>query len=199
MITPQRADYAAAIFPDRHRVCGVRMLPLTLGHALLLQRIPSPYALGNDPRKAGLGDTVLAAYVCSRPWRRAALGVNAVWIKGWIRWRSWRRWHREVNDHIALLGYLSAAWSIPTVFGRQRGGVERGSDAIQIQVSVQRKLWGKSLEAALDTPVAEALLDQMERLEEDGVLRIWGNRDGALLAKLNEIEARQATTPNPDN
>lgn len=201
MSTDRQADYAAALLPDRHRVCGVLMQIHTLGHALLLRRLRSPYALGSGAGLPGLGDTVLAAYVCSRSWERASHGVDSFWIRVWIRVRSWRRWHREQEDVIAMSAYLQQAWATPTTFGTKRGGAERGSDRLQVLVSRQRKVWGKSLPQALSTSVSEAVLDHLEQLEESGDIRLWGPRDSALRSKLEEIQTKRemVATPNATN
>lgn len=195
MSTTQQADYSAALFPDTHRVCGLRMMPHTLGHALLLRRVCNPYAIGGEAGTAGLGHTVAAAFICSRPWEKAAVGLDAWWIRAWIRIRSSLRWNQEIPDKLGMLAYLSAAWQTPKAFRRDRGGAQRGSDQIQILLTWQRRNWGKSMDAAMGTPVAVALMEHMERLEEEGVIRLWGDRDSALHAKLDEMEARRKASP----
>ena len=188
-----RANYPAAIWPDAHRVCGVRMKPHTLGHALLLRRLRNPYAIDAERMPIRFGDTIQAAYICSRSWRRAAWGVSHWSSFLWIRFRSFLRWRTEDEDRAAMEAYLFAAWDVPTVFGRRRGAAERGTDPIQILIHRQRQLWGHSMDAALSVPLGIAVLDQIGCLEEQGSLRVAGERDAALYAKLEEITAKYAT------
>lgn len=181
--------YAKAIWPDPAACCGVRLRPFCLGHALLLQRLGSPFAR-DDSTSAGLGDLVTAVYVCSRNWRAAARGIRGRWFGFWARWRAFRRWKHEDADAAAWNAYLRAGWFSPKTWkGQDRSGI-RGTDAVQILVATQRLRWGKSIRAALDTPVAEAIMDHLDQLEAGGALRVWGARDDALSAKLEEILGR---------
>lgn len=183
--------YSEALWPDPVRVAGVRLQPLTLGHALLLQRLRSPYATG--AAVAGLGDLLLAVYVCSRPWKRAAEGIHGRWFGPWIRWRGFRCWRDEERHAEAFARYLADAWAAPRTWRDGRAsGSPRGSDILQVLVVTQRSRWGKSLAAALDTLVAEAVMDHIEALEAGGALRVWGPLDDAMAAKLDEIASRSA-------
>jgi len=184
------AWYANALWPDPVRCCGIRLRPLTLGHALLLQRIGSPFAR-EDGAGAGLGDLIAAVYVCSRSWRRAARGLNRPrWFGLWARWMAFRRWKREARDAADWAAYLRASWSAPKTWrGKDTTGV-RGIDVLQLLVVTQRIRFGKPLEEALETPVAIAIMDHLESLEGGGALRVWGSRDDALASKLEEILAR---------
>lgn len=55
---------AEAFLNAEHRVCGLQMLPLSLGHAFTLEAIASPFykgELGNEEQLR------MAAWICSRP------------------------------------------------------------------------------------------------------------------------------------
>jgi len=55
---------AEAFLNAEHTVCGLRMRPLSLGHAFTLEAIASPFykgELGNEEQLR------MAAWICSRP------------------------------------------------------------------------------------------------------------------------------------
>lgn len=181
--------YAAALWPDSVRACGLRLRPHSLGHALLLQRLRSPFAPGSAA-PAGLGELVLAAFVCSRSWRAAAAGINRPGFGLWARWTAFRRWRHEGRDAGAFRAYLSAAWRAPKSWARRNGGSQRGTDPVQLLIVTQRVRWQKPLRVALDTPVAEAILDHLEGLEAGGALRLWNARDHEMAERLEGILQR---------
>jgi hypothetical protein len=55
---------AEAFLNADHRVCGLRLRPLSIGHAFTLEAIGSPFYHG---QKGDLDQLQLAAWICSRP------------------------------------------------------------------------------------------------------------------------------------
>jgi hypothetical protein len=55
---------AEAFLNAKHRVCGLTMLPLSVGHAFTLEAIASPFYHGQMGSESELR---LAAWICSRP------------------------------------------------------------------------------------------------------------------------------------
>lgn len=82
-------EYAAKIFPSPRRVLGIPLVPLTIGHALLLYRIQSPFFLGGDVLP---GQLVRAIYCLSRPCAAAADGLQSRRV-AWLL----RLWGRQVK------------------------------------------------------------------------------------------------------
>jgi hypothetical protein len=98
-MTPATPSFLRAVVPPVVRLGGRRLLPLTLGHAVLLRAVGSPFApypavssdevrIPNEGTAAGsasafatrnpspvtapgLGDVALARFILSRPWRDA--------------------------------------------------------------------------------------------------------------------------------
>lgn len=65
------ARYTEAALPNTSRALGVNLLPVTMGHAVLLQRIGSPFAPFvpfDESVEIGFGDVAEAIHVLSRPW-----------------------------------------------------------------------------------------------------------------------------------
>jgi len=99
------ADYLSAQLPATRFIAGVAVQPFCLGHALLLQRLRSPFM--DSAAVPGMGDALLALWVCSRPATEAIAQIHGGRIKWWLKWRSWRLRFWEpaalvelVRDHI---------------------------------------------------------------------------------------------------
>lgn len=160
------------------------LLPHTLGHALLLQRLGNPFAgrLQGDPPPARVGDLVQALLVCTRP-HSLAIRMIDTWIeRPWMAvssWRICRHGLERVRDE--LVAYLEASW--PTInWWRTEGGRLRSSGAELIQVLIDRQRRnGLSLDEALGVPVAVASWDAAVEAERNGSISIRGSEDEAML------------------
>lgn len=83
----QESQFLECLFQPRFRVLGREMLPMEVGHLLLLMRLEK---LLLPPCYPGGGDLAVATYVCERPWDQACRDVQRA---GWayrqrIRWRA---------------------------------------------------------------------------------------------------------------
>lgn len=192
--------YADALFQDRHRACGVDLLPMTLGHALLLQRLGSPFAgqrpaLGEKRPDISFSDILLVAFVCSRNWRSAARAVNRRRSAWWLRWK-WvtRRWHIS-RDTMAFFAWHSVQWRSPSFSANvsDASGLERGAEWVHILTVFCCRNMGCSHSEALDVPLPVATLDYLVFQEEQGAIRINEARDNDLesLALAAAEEAKQ--------
>ena len=62
--------------PPAPVVLGVRLVPYTVGHAILLQRLRSPYVLGGEISSNDLAEAVL---VCSQSPLESIRSIKSVW------------------------------------------------------------------------------------------------------------------------
>lgn len=194
-----RSDYGAAVFPDRHRVAGVVLNQLTLGHALLLKRLDSPFG-AEDERQLTHEQTLLAVYVCSLGWRLAAKRVNGRRVRWWLKWTLAKRIDNEREDNASALRYFRAAWRCPQTFkgdGCRSGGV-RGAENIHILIAHQRACFRKTMDEAMDTPVAMAILDRLEAMEEVGTIRIWSAVHDAQAETIEKLKSGEIQIPKPE-
>jgi hypothetical protein len=65
--------FASAAIARPPRVLLFQLLPMQLGHALLLEALESPYMVGGP---CGRPDVALAAWICSRPATVAMDGIQ---------------------------------------------------------------------------------------------------------------------------
>lgn len=184
--------YSEALYPDRHRCCGVDLLPMTLGHALLLQRLGSPFAAARPAPAFGTfhkqgpsgADMLLACLVCSRPAARAAWIVNSRWGALWLKWKWTVRRFRMGDDMAALLRWYAVQWHLPDFVPTRtsEGGAPRGAEFLHQLVVFCCSHLGCSHAEALEVPVAVAQYDYICHIEGEGQIRIVESRDAELEA-----------------
>ena len=93
---------AEAFLNAEHRVCGLLMRPLSLGHSFTLEAVCSPFFHG---RTGSEGELRLAAWICSRP--ALALPKTAGFKYGWFSNRKidfsaeCAKWATYVSDYCA--------------------------------------------------------------------------------------------------
>lgn len=188
--------YAEAHFPDRWTVLGVRLHSLTIGHALLLQRVGSPFApyYENAQEAApGLGDVLLALFILSRPAQVAAdaIGTRRFRLLMWY-WSA--RFKLSVALHpVKVLSIPTAAAKLVSyiVAGTDGPGVSPvgpfdgqapGTPAIARLIRTLCGCLGRTMPEALATPITLAHWD----------CAAWWEREGSARIDLLDIDALTA-------
>lgn len=178
-------DYLQALLPRSCRVLGVRLRPFSIGHALLLHAIASPFdrcARTNDRRPAGLGDLMAAVWICSHSWASGADGVRGIRF----RWAIWWMWihvwlaTRFIDPQYLLLTrsawideHIADGWKCPDTWIDKKSSDlhPMGTHLLhRLRIELMTRCHLTSAQA-LDTPVAIALQDLVAALEIDGQLR----------------------------
>jgi len=163
--------------------------PLSIGHALLLQRIGSPFAAAWQPGvrgQASVGDMLMMVLVCERPWQEAARMVSirrqVVWRLRRLQWAArWRnvRWAVELER---LLRYVAAAWEGPKVWVKLSADREPGTDLLLSMLLAITKGCGRTWEEGMDTHVRQAIFEWSAQLEMQGALEVVSRQDADLIA-----------------
>lgn len=191
--------YADALFPDRVTVAGLALQPLSVGHAILLQRLGSPFGSphSSDHAGAGPGDIALSLVICSRPWRSAARLVQS-W-RGRVAIRAVHlRLLTFVSQIAALDGlsaYVLAAWRGPRVWLKPRSSKADASDALANILHILMAHIGQSQSEAMDTHLNQAIWDACMHLQSNGVLELMDAGDDDLLAAAAAMEKELANGP----
>lgn len=161
------------------------MQPVSVGHAILLQRLGSLFAspVQKDHDKACRGDLAEAMIVLSRPWVRAAALVQTRLVVPLMWWWGWRL--RSAATHIrtteALSSYICDAWRGPRVWLKASPNTQTHGEALGLVVSVLKGSMGQSNAEALATPLRQALWDVCLYLQGQGVLEIVDSGDDTLI------------------
>lgn len=198
------AAYATACFPDTWHILKVKLRPFTLGHALLLQRLESPFLSGG--RRPDGTDLALAVLVCSVPWERAARQAEGR-ILGWRM-----RWLRVPVENIwggvrAFQDYLREAHDGPEFWVRDQGGQKSPLRApfYQTLKLTQMTQFHKSEREALSTPLRLALWDHAALFESKGVIELLDEKQKDLISQVRRAQktaqtaARAASQKNTDS
>lgn len=122
--------YLASVHPDARRVLGVKLQPFTLGHALLLHRLGSPF-LSETPGNVTLGQLLLAIGLCRQPYERALRRLKSrpfLWhlrFQGWLyHWMS-PAWVEAMADQFRA--YLAEARTGPVIKVLRSSDREQGT------------------------------------------------------------------------
>jgi hypothetical protein len=191
-------EWSEVIFPRRWTVAGVRLQPLCIGHALLLERMRSAFAWSDNGRaaggdQAGPGDLHAALWICSRPWQEARDGIRSRRMRWWMAVRAWRHAWRPERFDVELLSfaaYVRLAWDRPAVRVEVKSeGKASGVPECLRLVRTLMSHYGMTLEAALSTPVLLASWMTLAWWDEEGTLRFESAQDRAFAAHVARIEA----------
>jgi len=144
---------AESFLNAEHRVCGLRMRPLSLGHAFALEAIGNPFYHG---QLGTLDELRIAAWMCSRP--PLALPQTTGWRYKLWRWGTDKadfdaevaRWKAYVADYVAP----PQLWSKAPKPGEQRAEPSKIPHNLSTVVRLMRL--GMSEERAWATPVGVA-------------------------------------------
>lgn len=164
-------QYAQAIWQDQWTVLGLRLMPLTIGHGLLLHRVGSPLVGSGTLADVSLGDCCLAAWICSRPHDQARLDRR--WTAMRLSWIGWM-WSRGLwwLQRARLAAYYHAAWQGPRIWTRDGDNRKCATPTLMaLKLSRMRELHATEAEA-MATPIRLALWDLAGAIEsvEPGVM-----------------------------
>ena len=196
-------SYPASIIPDQWRIAGMRLVPLTMGHVALGERMGLPYFAGEDsgvdsPEShtptagPGPGDLAMALFVCSRPWREAAHKLQR--NQGALRRRFivWLLGEAESFAHhqTQFLRYLEAQFKSPDTWtkGEAKGCAAPPMLSLRARLIADLRVgWSESL----DIPIAEAMwLSAAQAEREGGIDWVTANERKAMQAAMAAAAAQ---------
>lgn len=163
------ASFLRAVCPPVVQMDGRRLGPLTLGHAVLLRAVGSPYAPfathGGSFTPPTTGAVALARFVLTRPWDEARDTMDTPPAQRAIRWWGFfraRDWMVEaladwVRDSVAAPAFRSLHKSDSTL-----------SSPLELILASHLIARGYRLDEALCVPVAQAWWLWLTAAEQDG-------------------------------
>lgn len=75
------AAFLQAAAPRPHRVLGLDLQPLTIGHRFSLSRHGCAFIAGEQ---ATIEDLMLSVFICSQPWQQAERSLKAWWFRMFV-------------------------------------------------------------------------------------------------------------------
>lgn len=193
--------YADAHWPPAVRVFGRRLAPITLGHLLLLRHVRSPFPMGEGRRVPGLGDALLAAWILSQPWRRAARRLNGRAMRLWIGWVAFW-WQAKPPDLAArdaalraglLNGALRRALALDLaseVWRDSQAPVATAPWLMSLKLHLMER--GRTEAEAMDTPPGVAIWECCGLADRRGQMRFATEAEKAAKARIVERELATA-------
>lgn len=177
---------AEAFLNAEHTVYGLRLRPLSLGHAFSLEAIGSPLYAG---QQGGESDLRLAAWLCSRP-PLAQLNCSGIRHRIW-KWSSAKmdfstelhRWNSYVSDYCA-----------PPQLWRKISG-QRGENSkipSSIATAVRLMRLGMTENEAWSTPIGIASWYEAAAFEADNSTHLDIVNDSERIAILRHKMRRTA-------
>lgn len=162
-------DYAQRCIPDRWRVLGRPLLPFSVGHNLLLERVKSPFAISG---KLTLQDLILAVWICERPFEQGAGGLlnGDCFSLRWFTWNAslWSAMQKNLlQTHAeAFSEYIQAGIKKPKVW-TDKAAEQTYAPTVLIIARDLCNHYGYSWEYVMNMPMARAIIERYGILEKD--------------------------------
>lgn len=180
--------YVDGYFPDVYRVAGIALRPLTVGHAMLLERMGCALAVWAEgreepvPEEVPAPDVALYAVVLSRPWREAEdLLLNRVpQFRREIK-RLCRRVKYDERAVGSVMRHLMDAMSAPKFVRWENAKGQASGAGILHGLMLTLLELGVSRNEVLDTPLRVALWDSVGASERKGHITMEPEADARQL------------------
>lgn len=211
------SEFYAQAVPEPCHVLGLRLLPLSLGHVILLQRIDSAFVTDAQRDTNAWEELAIAVAICSQPYREALAMLEdrqgtakamALWAQKLTRttWRDRLLRRKAVTIDLhgqwqAFSDYLKANTKVPHYSYNPDDMREVSCPHVQlVKCSLQRS-FGFSDETMLDRSWSQCLWDYVTLKALDGQVQMT-DRDvikeaqeaaERLAAKLAERKANGAS------
>ena len=187
--------YAQACHPPRWTVCGQRLEPLSMGHAILLQSNASPFMTGYP---CGVEHLLAALWICSRP---VIPGVDTMQRKLPLRWRVGgfllsvmmiRNRERVFAAIEMMLDYVREATAYEPPIAKKEQKVCRTSSAPSY-LPMKRALmnhYGYTEERVLNMPLQQAKWEHCGWLEHAEAIRFADEKDRDFITRSQSEEVK---------
>lgn len=190
------ADYSDAWLPEGRTVFGVPLLPLCIGHALLLHRLRSPLVPSlsaggegwGEVALPGLGDLLLALEICRRPALHLPSRARLKWLGlGQLRFTQRQKLRLEgryLDGLRDFRGYWHDAFArMPATWDDDKDKPRASGVPQLVGLKVRCMSWlGASEAQALATPISRALWDVCAHSALEGNLKLHTAEEEEALA-----------------
>lgn len=172
------ADILTATAKTPPMVLGIRMAPFTVGHAILLHRMGSPFVAGGD---ATAQDLVEAAVICSQEPGESIKAMRS--ILGWIPLRLMRSRVRKANlaaECATMQQWLTDQSDCPEVLQSPGNRSKTPAMPWPERILVGLVSIGFDEQDVLSMPVIDAERLFLTHAEMEGRVELWNDRNEAL-------------------
>jgi len=183
------ADILNAASPATPTVLGLRMEPFTVGHAILLHRLDSPFVIGGEITSSSLVEAVL---VCSQSAVESVKTMASPFR--WLPLRLMRsRVQRSnlVQECEAMKSWIESQTDCPEVLQKPGCRAKRPTMPWPERLLVGLVDIGFSESTVIQMRVADAERLYLTRAEMNGDVELWSDRDEELWRYAQEHSANR--------
>lgn len=192
------ADIFKAVAPDRWQILGLKLIPFSLGHLVLLHRFDSAF-IGGDPDPNPFTDLALAVFICSRTYEQALDDLNDPTLSRemhrWARKCTGKTWWRKGKPiDLALKWslfeqYLAEGDWTPVYQTDSNRTRTVGLPFVQsVRVKLQSS-FGMSDREIFNRPWSLCKADYFTLCDMQGIITIWDDHAQAELKRLRDLAA----------
>ena len=177
------AKILAETGPPAPSVLGVRLVPYTVGHAILLQRLGSPYVLGGEITSS---DLVEAVVVCSQSPLESIRSIKSVW-KDLVLW-LWGKRIAKLNllaESEKFQLWLKDQSTAPEVLMESGSKSKRPAMPWPERVLVGCLNIGIGSDDAIKMPIGDAERLILAHAEMMGQVQLWDDQSEAIWQSQN--------------
>ena len=179
----QLCKILAEIGPEPPEVLGLRLVPYTVGHALVLQRLGSPYVMGGMIGPADLAEAVL---VCSQSPLQSVRTIKSKW-KSVLLW-VWSKRISQLNlvkesDRFSL--WLKEQSNAPEVLMEAGKSQKRPAMPWPERVLVGCINVGLNADDVIHLPIGDAERLILAHAELHGQVDLWDSQSEAIWQAMN--------------
>lgn len=180
--------WAETVAPGHHYVAGVKLKPLTFGHAVLMERIGLVEILTPLEFHAFIG-------ICSRDYKSAIdwLGWFMSPVGQWFY--SWKPLPREHNKSLAeAMNYLVQAQQMPELLGNQDNqatGSKFGAPTLQLMRTSALENLNYTPDKIMDAPFGQLMWDVITHNEINGGAKIIHGEMAEGIEQLKALHKQQ--------
>ena len=159
-------------------VMGLRLVPFSVGHALLLHRMGSPFVYGGN---ASAQDLVEVAVVCSQP-----IYESVKTMRSWLRWLPLRIMRQKVKqadllkESKAVQKWIEDQSDCPEVLRSPGSGQRAATMPWPERILVGLVNIGFDETTVINMPVIDAERLFLTHAELHGQVELWSNEQDAL-------------------
>lgn len=126
----QDAAFIEAAEPRPRRVLGLKLLPFSIGHFILLQRHESVF-VNQDAGEVGIEDLLLAVLICSQTYKESKRSLGSRWLKWFVKFWGWRCRKLDILGEIrSLWDYMEDQSKTPEILRSENPGGGGGMPCI---------------------------------------------------------------------
>ncbi len=167
--------YSESAIPEPFRILGLKLLPFSFGHYLLLKRFDCAF-VAEDERYADRDDVLIGVLICSMS---PSDFLEFIESKGFKR--EVREWGKKtglfsLKEKAALFQkYLRSGWQEPPHINKA-GGRSTGDWVQNVKITLQAKL-GYTDDEVMSMPMSKAMADYYKLAESEGAIHLLTPHD----------------------